>query len=202
MYTATIHTVSIVSPGVTIEEEQIARETLNRWNVENGKEKGKVFLPLPSDSTAEPDIYVVTRRRNFLIALTNLITNGIIHNESRTKLIDISLGFSKERQVQLCVRDNGIGLDSEIYKKAIVPFGLHDSKFDHERLGLAVVNMFAKSVGGRLTHRMLRDGGTLMTLYMNEASSADFLLTRERRKYILDKNDYAYHLLTRVIDFD
>lgn len=58
MYTATIHTVSIVSPGVTIEEEQIARETLNRWNVENGKEKGKVFLPLPSDSTAEPDIYI------------------------------------------------------------------------------------------------------------------------------------------------
>lgn len=59
MYTATIHTVSIVSPGVTIEEEHIAREALNRWNVENGKEKGKVFLPLPSDSTAEPDIYVL-----------------------------------------------------------------------------------------------------------------------------------------------
>jgi hypothetical protein len=30
MYTATIYTVSIVSPGVTIEEEQIAREKLNR----------------------------------------------------------------------------------------------------------------------------------------------------------------------------
>lgn len=59
MYTAAIHTVSIVSPGVTIEEEHIARETLNRWNAENGKEKGKVFLPLPSDSTAEPDIYVL-----------------------------------------------------------------------------------------------------------------------------------------------
>ena len=59
MYTATIYTVSIVSPGVTIEEEQIARETLNRWNAENGAEKGKVFLPLPSDSTAEPDIYVL-----------------------------------------------------------------------------------------------------------------------------------------------
>ncbi len=59
MYPATIYTVSIVSPGVTIEEELIARETLNRWNVENGKEKGKVFLPLPLDSTAEPDIYVL-----------------------------------------------------------------------------------------------------------------------------------------------
>lgn len=59
MYSATIHTVSIVSPGVTIEEEHIARETLNRWNAENGKEKGKVFLPLPLDSTAEPDIYIL-----------------------------------------------------------------------------------------------------------------------------------------------
>ena len=58
MYTATIHTVSIVSPGVTLEEEHIARETLNRWNAENGKEKGKVFLPLPSNSTEETDIYI------------------------------------------------------------------------------------------------------------------------------------------------
>jgi len=59
MYTATIHTVSIVSPGVTIEEEHIARETLNLWNAENGAEKGKVFLPLPSDSAVESDIYVL-----------------------------------------------------------------------------------------------------------------------------------------------
>jgi len=59
MYTATIFAVSIVSPGVTIEEEHIARETLNRWNAESGAEKGKVFLPLPSDSAAETDIYVL-----------------------------------------------------------------------------------------------------------------------------------------------
>ena len=59
MYTAKVYPVSIVSPDVTIEEEQIARETLNLWNAENGKEKGKVFLPLPSDCTAEQDIYVL-----------------------------------------------------------------------------------------------------------------------------------------------
>ena len=44
---------------MTIEEEHIARETLNRWNATFGKEKSKVFLPLPSDSTAEPDIYIL-----------------------------------------------------------------------------------------------------------------------------------------------
>jgi len=58
MYTATIHTVSIVSPGVTI-EEHIARETLNRWNATFGKEKAKIYLPLPSDYNIEPDIYVL-----------------------------------------------------------------------------------------------------------------------------------------------
>ena len=59
MYAAKVYTVSIVSPGVTIEEEHIARETLNRWNATFGKEKAKIYLPLPSDSTAEPDIYVL-----------------------------------------------------------------------------------------------------------------------------------------------
>lgn len=61
MYSATIHTVSIVSPDVTIEieEEHIARETINRWNATFGKEKAKIYLPLPSDSTAELDTYVL-----------------------------------------------------------------------------------------------------------------------------------------------
>jgi len=73
MYTATIFTVSIVSPGVTIEEEYIARETITRWNAQNGKEKGKVFLPLPSDSTAEPDIYVLPIDNYVDIAKVNMI---------------------------------------------------------------------------------------------------------------------------------
>ena len=42
-----------------MEEKYIARETLNRWNAENRTEKGKVYLPMPSDSTAETDIYVL-----------------------------------------------------------------------------------------------------------------------------------------------
>ena len=93
MYTATIHTVSIVSPGVTIEEEHIARETLNRWNAENGKEKGKVFLTLPSDSTAEPDIYVLpidnyvdNAKANKIIATNKpvILLFSEYHNEENT----------------------------------------------------------------------------------------------------------------------
>ena len=93
MYTATIQTVSIVSPGVTIEEEHIAREILNRWNAENGKEKGKVFLPLPSDSTAEPDIYVLpidnyvdTAKANKIIATSKpvILLFSEYHDEDNT----------------------------------------------------------------------------------------------------------------------
>lgn len=93
MYTATIHTVSIVSPGVTIEEEHIAREILNRWNAENGKEKGKVFLPLPSDSTAEPDIYILpidnyvdTAKAKAIIATNKpaILLFSEYHNEENT----------------------------------------------------------------------------------------------------------------------
>jgi len=93
MFIAKVYTVSIVSPGVTIEEEHIARETLNRWNAENGKEKGKVFLTLPSDSTAEPDIYVLpidnyvdNAKANKIIATNKpvILLFSEYHNEENT----------------------------------------------------------------------------------------------------------------------
>lgn len=100
MYTATIHTVSIFSPGVTIEEEHIARETLNRWNAENGAEKGKVFLPLPSDSTAEPDIYVMpidnyvdTAKTNKIIATNKpvILLFSEFHDEENTIPVELKV---------------------------------------------------------------------------------------------------------------
>ncbi len=109
MYTAKVYTVSIVSPGVTIEEEHIAREILNRWNAESGAEKGKVFLPLPSDSTAEPDIYVLpidnyvdTAKANKIIATRKpvILLFSEYHDEDNTipaELKDIeALFFTKE----------------------------------------------------------------------------------------------------------
>lgn len=150
-----------------------------------------------------PDIYVVTRRKHFLLAAINLITNAYrYNNKKKGREVAVTLSFNKEREPVLNVRDNGIGLDSDIYHKAIVPFGLHDPEKDHESLGLAVVYMFAKSVGGRLAHRLKSDGGTIMNLIMTEASTGDYLLTREQFRPITDKNDYAYKLLSQVIDFD
>lgn len=78
---------------MTIEEEHIARETLNRWNAENGKEKAKIFLPLPSDSNAEPDIYVLpidnyvnTTKAKVIIATGKpvILLFSEYHNEENT----------------------------------------------------------------------------------------------------------------------
>ena len=114
MFIAKVYTVSIVSPGVTIEEEQIARETLNRWNVENGKEKGKVFLPLPSDSTAEPDIYVLpidnyvdTAKANKIIATAKpiILLFSEYHDEENTIPVELKdVESLKKEKATNCVK--------------------------------------------------------------------------------------------------
>jgi len=114
MYTAKVYTVSIVSPGVTIEEEHIARETLNRWNAENGKEKGKVFLPLLSDSTAETDIYVLpidnyvdTSKENTIIATSKpvILLFSKYHDEDNTIPAELEeVEALKNEKVPNCVK--------------------------------------------------------------------------------------------------
>lgn len=59
MYTAKVYTVSIVSSGVALEEEHIARETLTQCNVENGEKSGVVFQAIPHNYKGiTPDIFI------------------------------------------------------------------------------------------------------------------------------------------------
>ena len=128
MYTATIHTVSIVSPGVTIEEEHIAKETLNRWNATFGKEKGKVFLPLPSDSTAEPDIYVLpidnyvdTAKANKIIATNKpvILLFSEFHDEENTIPVELKVVEAlKNAKAPNCVKATYKG--REDFRKALI----------------------------------------------------------------------------------
>ena len=150
----------------------------------------------------EPDIFVVTKRKHFLTAEVNLITNAYLYNDSKIKEISVALSYYNERQPILTVRDNGVGLESDVFNNAVIPFGLHTPEKEHESLGLAVVNMFCKSVGGRMAHRALLNGGTSIKLVMSEARTSDFLLTLPDPKPIMDKNDYTYQLLSQAIEFD
>ena len=128
--------------------------------------------------------------------------NAYLYNDSKIKEISIALSYDNERQPILTVRDNGVGLESDVFNNAVIPFGLHTPEKEHESLGLAVVNMFCKSVGGRMAHRALLNGGTSIKLVMSEARTSDFLLTLPDPKPIMDKNDYTYQLLSQAIEFD
>ena len=49
----------IPSSGVALEEEQIAREVIARWNIEEGEKHGVVFLTIPNNYRGiTPDIYI------------------------------------------------------------------------------------------------------------------------------------------------
>ena len=124
MYTAKVYTVSIVSPGVTIEEEHIARETLNRWNAENGTEKGKAFLPLPSDSTAETNIYVLpidnyvdTAKANTIIATSKpvILLFSKYHDEDNTIPAELEeVEALKNEKVPNCIKATYNGIRDRI----------------------------------------------------------------------------------------
>lgn len=49
MFEAKVYTVSILSSGIILEEEHIAREIIARWNVEEGEKRGMAFLVVPNN---------------------------------------------------------------------------------------------------------------------------------------------------------
>lgn len=131
-YTATIHTVSIVLPGVTIEEEHIAREILNRWNAENGKEKGKIYLPLPSDSTTEPDTYIFAID-NFVdkIKVEAAIATGAkvilffrkYHDENNTLVSELQVIQELKASVTAtCIEYDGPAAFDQTLKRLLIDF--------------------------------------------------------------------------------
>lgn len=58
MYAAKVFSVSIVSSGIALEEEHIARESLSNWNIEHGVKSGVVFQIIPNNYNGiTPDIF-------------------------------------------------------------------------------------------------------------------------------------------------
>ncbi len=59
MFNAKVYTVSILSSGVALEEEHIAREVIAHWNIEEGEKHGVAYLTIPNNYRGiTPDIYI------------------------------------------------------------------------------------------------------------------------------------------------
>ena len=59
MFKADVYTIAIHSLGAILEEEHLAQITIDKWNMENAEEQGKLFLQVPANSTVSPDVNVV-----------------------------------------------------------------------------------------------------------------------------------------------
>ncbi|MBR1864307.1 MAG: ATP-binding protein [Ruminococcus sp.] len=82
-------------------------------------------------------------------AVANLVANAYKYNNSAVKECRLSV-YAKGDRTVIQVEDNGVGMDREQIKNALVPYGKFYSFGKFEHLGLAVVNAYCQRFGGEL----------------------------------------------------
>lgn len=119
----------------------------------------------------EEDIYLNVDYSRFLIAVMNLISNGIKYNISEKKQILVE--FKKSGPyAELIVTDNGIGISNEKTYKIFEPFSNVNKTGTRESLGLPLVKKFADKFGGGITFKT-DTSGTSFTLRIPYEKSID-----------------------------
>ena len=95
---------------------------------------------------------VETMPHLLLQILTNLLTNALKFNDSLTKRVEIGSSAVEAGQVQLYVKDNGIGIAPRHHEKVFRVFErLHtQDEYDGTGIGLAIVKKSAATLGGSI----------------------------------------------------
>jgi signal transduction histidine kinase len=94
-----------------------------------------------------PVVYDPMRLRQIL---QNLIANAIKYRGDRTPSIEIRCEHDK-LETRFCVKDNGIGIDSEYFNDIFGIFKrLHGNKYEGTGIGLAMVKKIVERHGGRI----------------------------------------------------
>ena len=119
----------------------------------------------------EEDIYLNVDYSRFLIAVMNLISNGIKYNISEKKQILVEFRKSGA-YAELIVTDNGIGISNEKAYKIFEPFSNVNKTGTRESLGLPLVKKFADKFGGGITFKT-DTSGTSFTLKIPYEKSID-----------------------------
>ena len=59
MFEAKVYHIAVSTLGTILQEEYIAKETIQKWNTECAEKAGKLFLYVPEESRSIPDLYIV-----------------------------------------------------------------------------------------------------------------------------------------------
>lgn len=117
-----------------------------------------------------PNIYIVNKTKSFLNIdkthllhlLQNFVENGIKYNNSSVKKIILSEKLTSEG-FQICIEDNGIGIDIKYAENIYKPFQkLHtDEEYNGTGIGLTICKKIIGLYGGTVSFRPNLQKGTM-----------------------------------------
>ena len=109
------------------------------------------------------------RSERFLLRqiLFDLINNGFKFNEANIKQVEVGWQQATDKEIEIFVRDNGIGIDPQYQGQIFDIFKrLHtQSEYDGTGIGLAVVKKAVQKISGKL--RLESAVGEGSTFYIN-----------------------------------
>jgi len=119
--------------------------------------------------------------------LLNLITNAIKYNTKKTKNITLSVFDNANDEVIFCVKDNGIGIPQEMIESItekfvrVGEFSTRDT--EGSGLGLAIVDLFTKTLKGKLDIVSEIDKGSEFTVTLPRYQKAPSVANEARCIY-------------------
>jgi CheY-like chemotaxis protein/anti-sigma regulatory factor (Ser/Thr protein kinase) len=135
--------------------------------------------------------------------LTNLITNALKYSPANTTITITAKYLTKEKQIYIEVKDEGIGMNDDEIKMALLGNGEDIDKselnkeFDSHGIGMPIVKRLVELHNGRLEIESAKRMGTKIKLYFNsldKRKSEDRLTKQTINKKILIVDDSPVNL--------
>lgn len=98
------------------------------------------------------DIYLELDYSRFMVAIMNLISNGIKYNLSEKKKIFVEF-YKLDNYAYFIITDNGMGISNDRAYKIFEPFSNVNKSGQRESLGLSIVKKFVDKFGGGITFK-------------------------------------------------
>lgn len=155
-----------------IDLNEIVNEALKNLNAFILEKNASVEVsPLP---------YVMGSKNELLITFQNLIENGVKYNLSNAPIVKI-FAQQIDREVQVFIKDNGIGIDPKYHSKVFEMFKrLHsDTEFEGTGMGLAICRKIINRLNGEILLDSEVEKGSTFTLVLKRAEQPILSKTEE-----------------------
>ncbi|WP_338742322.1 ATP-binding protein [Haloplanus salilacus] len=120
------------------------------------------------------EIAVVATRNELRVALRNLITNAIQHNDSETPTVRVRVTrrSAKKYPLEIAVLDNGPGIPKA--ERTVIESGQETSLEHSSGIGLWTIRWIMRKLGGKIVFTGRESGGTAVKLLFPTPDPAEF----------------------------